>query len=336
MSGATSNPPTNPGAAMRQANFGNHMDFFAPGLKRWQTSEWRPENPRRFMPISVTGGSCVLQCDHCEAKVLKGMISARSGDELMAVARRLKSEGTDGILVSGGSGRDGGVPMEGHLDAIARIRSELGMKIVVHSGVVSPQIAEGLAAAGVDAVMLDIIGADETIRDVYHLDLTVDDFDRALGLLAAAELRIIPHIVLGMHYGRFLGEHRALEMIAAHAVSTLILVVLVPLVGTPMEHIPPPPVPDVVDFFALARATMPTTTINLGCGRPMGETKVALDRAAIDHGLNGIAYPAEGAIAYAESLGLEARLYEYCCSLTWTGAAEQSYREVSVAVGRTA
>ena len=336
MSGATSNPPTNPGAAMRQANFGNHMDFFAPGLKRWQTSEWRPENPRRFMPISVTGGSCVLQCDHCEAKVLKGMISARSGDELMAVARRLKSEGTDGILVSGGSGRDGGVPMEGHLDAIARIRSELGMKIVVHSGVVSPQIAEGLAAAGVDAVMLDIIGADETIRDVYHLDLTVDDFDRALGLLAAAELRIIPHIVLGMHYGRFLGEHRALEMIAAHAVSTLILVVLVPLVGTPIEHIPPPPVPDVVDFFALARATMPTTTINLGCGRPMGETKVALDRAAIDHGLNGIAYPAEGAIAYAESLGLEARLYEYCCSLTWTGAAEQSYREVSVAVGRTA
>jgi hypothetical protein len=63
----------------------------------------------------------------------------------------------------------------------------------------------------------------------------------------------------------------------------------------------------------------------------MGETKVALDRAAIDHGLNGIAYPAQGAIAYAESLGLEARLYEYCCSLTWTGAAEQSYRQVSVA-----
>jgi hypothetical protein len=332
MSAAASASRTVPGYAVREANFGNHMDFFAPGLKRWQTSEWRPENQRRFLPISVTGGSCVLQCDHCEAKVLKGMISARSGDELIAVARQLKRAGTDGILVSGGSGRDGGVPLEDHLDAIALIRNELAMKVVVHSGVVSPKIAAGLATAGVDAVMLDIIGADETIRDVYHLDLTVDDFDRSLGLLAEAELRIIPHIVLGMHYGRFLGEHRALEVIAAHPVSTLILVVLVPLVGTPMEHIPPPPVPDVVDFFALARATMPTTTINLGCGRPMGETKVALDRAAIDHGLNGIAYPAEGAIHYAESLGLEARLYEYCCSLTWTGAADQSYRQVSVDV----
>ena len=336
MTRPVSSSPTEAGSAVREANFGRRMDFFAPGLKRWETSEWRPENPRRFLPISVTGGSCALQCDHCEAKVLKGMISARTGDELMAVAARLQREGTDGILVSGGSARDGGVPMEGHLEAIGRIRRELGMKVVVHSGVVSPRIAEGLATAGVEAVMLDIIGADETIRDVYHLDLTVDDFDRSLGLLAEAGLRIIPHIVLGMHYGRFLGEHRALEIIAAHPVSTLILVVLVPLVGTPMEHIPPPPVPEVIDFFALARTTLPATTINLGCGRPMGEAKVALDRAAIDHGLNGIAYPADGAIAYAESLGLEARLYEYCCSLTWTGAAEQSYRQVSVAVGSRA
>jgi uncharacterized radical SAM superfamily protein len=320
------------GFDLRAENFGNHIDFFAPGLKRWQTAEWRPDNPRRFMPISVTGGSCALQCDHCEAKVLKGMISARTGDELLAVATRMRREGTEGILVSGGSTREGGVPMEGHLAAIARIKNELGMKVVVHSGVVSPRIAEGLAAAGVDAVMLDIIGANETIRDVYHLDLTVDDFDHSLALLAQAKLRIIPHIVLGMHYGKFLGEHRALEMIAAHPVSTLIIVVLVPLVGTPMEHIPPPPVSEVVDFFALARAAMPSTTINLGCGRPMGDTKVALDRAAIDHGLNGIAYPADGAIAYAESVGLETRLYEYCCSLTWTGAAEQSYRQISVDV----
>jgi len=28
------------------------MDFYAPGLKRWQTSEWVPANPRRFLPVS--------------------------------------------------------------------------------------------------------------------------------------------------------------------------------------------------------------------------------------------------------------------------------------------
>jgi uncharacterized radical SAM superfamily protein len=179
--------------------------------------------------------------------------------------------------------------------------------------------------------MLDIIGADETIRDVYHLDLTADDFDASLALLAGEGLRIIPHIVLGLHYGRFLGEHRALDMISRHPVSTLILVVLVPLVGTPMEHLPPPPVDDVVAFFETARLAMPTTKVNLGCARPLGDMKVVLDRAAIDHGLNGIAYPADGMIEYARARGLDPRLYEYCCSLTWVGDEGGGYRKVAVA-----
>ncbi len=320
------------GFDVRTANFGDAIDFFAPGLKRWETREWKPTNPRRFLPVSVTGDACALQCDHCQAKVLEGMIAVTGRRDLFELAARLQSEGTDGLLVSGGSTRTGAVPLERHLDDIGRIRRELGMKVVVHSGVVTPTVARGLADVGVDAVMLDIIGADETIRDVYHLDLTTSDFDRSLSHLAEAGLRIIPHIVLGMHYGQFLGEQTALDMIASYPVSTLILVVLVPLVGTPMEHIAPPPVADVIDFVDVARSTLPTTTLNLGCGRPMGAMKVELDRAAIDHGLNGIAYPADGAIEYARGRGLTANLYEYCCSLTWAGEAGNAYREVSVAL----
>ncbi len=319
-----------PGFDLRLANFGPTMEFYAPGLKRWETSEWSPTNPRRFLPVSVTGGACALQCDHCQAKVLKGMIAVRGADNLFQLAARLQADGTDGILVSGGSTKNGGVPLFFHLDHIRRIKEELGMRVVVHSGVVAPAIAAGLAEAGVDGVMLDVIGADETIRDVYHLDLTVDDFERSLALLSEHGLRIIPHIVLGMHYGRFLGEHRALDMIARHAVSTLILVVLVPLVGTPMQDVPPPPVDEVVGFFATARQAMPDTKINLGCGRPMGATKVALDQGAVDHGLNGIAYPAEGIVAYARSRGLDPALYEYCCSLTWVGDGEAMYRQVTL------
>ena len=308
-----------PGAALRRRNFGEVMDFYAPGLKRWETSEWAPTNPRRFLPISVTGGACALQCDHCQAKVLDGMISVRAGSDLFQLAAELRAGGSQGLLVSGGSTRTGGVPLLAHLRHVPRIREELGMTVIVHSGVVSPALADALAEAKVDAVMLDVIGADETIRDVYHLDLTAEDFSRSLALLAAAGLRIIPHIVLGLHYGRFLGEYRALEMIGAHPVSTLILVVLVPLIGTPMAHLPPPPVADVTDFFARAREAMPDTTVNLGCARPMGAMKVELDVAAVDLGLNGIAYPAEGTIAYARARGLEARLHEWCCSMTWAG-----------------
>ncbi|HYH52396.1 MAG TPA: radical SAM protein [Acidimicrobiia bacterium] len=326
---AASAAPT-AGFALRRANFADTIEFYAPGLKRWETPEWKPSNPRRFLPVSVTGSACALSCDHCQAKVLEGMVSVRAGEDLFDVAATLKRQGSEGLLVSGGSTRAGGVPMLGHLRHVPRIKDELGMKVIAHSGVVSPELAEGLADAGVDGVMLDIIGADETIRDVYHLDLTTAHFERSLSLLAERGLRIIPHIVCGLHYGRFLGEHRALEMISRYPVSTLIIVVLVPLVGTPMAHLPPPPVEDVIDFFACARAAMPTTKVNLGCARPLGAMKRELDEAAIDHGLNGIAYPADGAIAYARSRGLEPKLYEYCCSLTWTGDEGGGWSEVKL------
>lgn len=319
-----------PALVARPAHYPDVMDFYAPGLKRWESSEWRPENPRRFLPVSVTGPACALQCDHCQAKVLDGMVSVRAGVDLLELARTLQASGAQGLLVSGGSGRTGEVPLLPHLWAVRRVREELGMRVVVHSGVVSPKLAAGLAECEVDGVMLDIIGADETISQVYHLDLRAADFDRSLGLLEERGLRIIPHIVLGLHYGTFLGEHRALEMVASHHVSTLILVVLTPLVGTPMAHLPPPPVGEVVDFFAEARQAVPSVPVNLGCARPMGSMKVELDHAAVDHGLNGIAYPADGIIAYARARGLRTRLHEWCCSLTWAGD-DDDYRSVTVA-----
>ncbi len=325
----TPRPPRRETAGMRlrRRRFGTAIEFYAPGLKRWQTGEWTPERANRFMALSVTGTACALQCDHCQTKVLQGMPGVRlSPSEAMVshkadlyhLASRLKTEGTEGILISGGSDKSGEVPLARHFADMKRVKDELGLKVIVHSGVVSPELAAGLAEAGVDGVMLDVIGADETIEQVYHLNLTAGDFERSLELLAERDMRIIPHIVLGLHYGRFLGEHNALEMIRRHPVSALVLVVLTPLTGTPMEHLEPPPVGEVVDFFAHARAAMPETPVNLGCGRPMGEMKVALDRAAIDHGLNGIAYPADGIVEYARASGLDPELYEYCCSLTWT------------------
>jgi hypothetical protein len=122
-----------------------------------------------------------------------------------------------------------------------------------------------------------------------------------------------------LHYGRFLGEHRALEMVVGYNVAALVLVVLVPLAGTPMAGLPPPPADQVTDFFATARRAVPATPVNLGCARPLGALKGELDRAAIDVGLDGIAYPADGVIEYARSRGLSPRLFESCCSLTWGG-----------------
>jgi hypothetical protein len=307
------------------------MDFYAPGLKRWQTAEWAPATPRRFLAVSVTGSACALACDHCRAKALDAMVAVRPGEDLFSVAACLRAQGCEGLLVSGGSTRAGGVPLLAHLRHIPRIRQELGMKVVLHTGLVSPELAAGLASSGADGVMLDVIGSDDTLRDVYHMDLSVDDVERSLRLLSGHGLAVVPHIVLGLHYGRFLGEHRALEMLVGYPISALVLVVLTPLAGTPMAGLAPPPVDQVTGFFATARLAVPGTPVNLGCARPPGAMKLELDQAAVDLGLNGIAYPADGAIEYARARGLTPRLFEYCCSLTWSGAHERGLAAVRVA-----
>jgi hypothetical protein len=249
--------------------------------------------------------------------MLDSMLSLRPGEDLFELAVRLHGRGTRALLVSGGSRIDGQVPLEAHLGNIARIRSELGMKVVVHSGFATAELAAGLAACGVDGVMIDVIGADETLREVYHLDLGVDDVERSLRALCDNGLKVIPHIVAGLHYGRFLGERRALEIVSRYRVSALVLVVLQPLAGTPMVGLPPCSPEEIGKFFAEARLSLPSLKINLGCARPLGAAKVEIDRAAVDLGLNGIAFPAEGTIRYARERGYEPRLAECCCSLAW-------------------
>ena len=78
-----------------------------------------------------------------------------------------------------------------------------------------------MAETGVDLAIIDIIGAPETVREVYNLDRPVADFDAALGALCGAGLRVAPHIVIGVHFGALKGEWRALEICASTLASGL-------------------------------------------------------------------------------------------------------------------
>lgn len=301
--------------SLRKDHFPDEIHFFAPGLKRYCTEEFQQVNPRAFLSISLTGSSCALQCDHCEARILESMLPVPSRESLFDLCSRLVKKGTRGVLISGGSSPiTGGVPLQKYLVDIGRMKTELGLRVMVHTGLVNEATAKGLSEAGVDGVMMDVIGADETIRDVYHMEFAVRDFDRSLDLLCKHGLSVRPHIILGLHYGKILGEYNALELIAKYPVHALVLVVITPLMGTAMQDVKPPEIPELQTFFHMARQRMPRTAIMVGCSRPAGEHKEALDRAAIDFGLNGIAYPAEGIVEYARSKGLKPHFYEDSCS----------------------
>jgi uncharacterized radical SAM superfamily protein len=76
-------------------------------------------------------------------------------------------------------------------------------------------------------------------------------------------------------------------------------------------------VEEIRQFFVHTRLTLPQSPVMLGCARPVGQSKLQTDRAAVDSGFNGIAYPAEGIITYARQRGLHAKLVNACCGVQW-------------------
>lgn len=301
---------------VRLANFGKVIHFHAPGLKRFETEEFRQESRKGLIAISLTGSKCALMCDHCKSKVLHSMRRVPLGKNLFQMAEELVKGGTRSILISGGCDADGRVPHLKYMDQIARIKARLPLRIIVHSGLVDEELAQALRETGVDGAMIDIIGDNGTIRRVYHLKKRgVEDFERSLELLVRYDVSVIPHIVIGLHYGRILGEYRAMEMIRPHPISALIFVILMPILSTPMFGAAPPPLEGVGDIFYNARLHFPKTPVHLGCARPMGDIMQETDKLAIDLGLNGIAYPAPGVVSYARQRGLVPEFHETCCSI---------------------
>ncbi|MCK5158674.1 MAG: radical SAM protein, partial [Candidatus Heimdallarchaeota archaeon] len=229
--------------------------FYAPSFINYKTNYLR-SSPAFFPSVSITGSSCALNCKHCNGKVLNTMFPAHSPKELFELCRELKEKGAIGCLISGGCLPDGSVPLDEFVDAISKVKKELGLTIVAHTGVIELSTAEKLKRAGVDAVLLDIIGSDQTIREVYRLEISVEDYDRSLKALQRSGIPFVPHLLVGLHYGKLKGELQALKMISNHSPSAIIMIAFMPIHGTPMEKVNPPNPEDIAKVLVTARLMM--------------------------------------------------------------------------------
>jgi uncharacterized radical SAM superfamily protein len=306
---------------VRRRAFADEIFFFTPSLKHYESDEVATPSEARFVPVSVTGRSCRLMCDHCSARILESMHAVATPDALLELGARLAGRGIEGILLTGGSDRAGVVPLRPYADAIRTLKDERGLTVIVHTGLLDEEDARALAQAGVDAAMIDIIGSDETIRDVYHLEARASDFEASLRALCGAGVPTAPHVVVGIHYGKIVGERRALEMIARLPIAALVIVVLSPIPGTPMEGVRPLAGDDLAPIFVEARIAFPETPVLLGCARPEGGEKRGIDEAALAAGFNGIAFPADGIVAAAERMGFRPVFSSDCCALIFRDLA---------------
>jgi len=248
------------------------------------------------------------------------MIPATTPQELLEVCTKIKNDGSTGCLISGGSLSNGSVPLMKFIPTITLVRQDLGLQTVIHTGLVDAYLASALASTGVDAAMIDIVGSNDTVKEICHLD-DVRSFDRSLSLLEENGIPTVPHIVVGMHYGKLKGERAALEIISRHNPAAVVIVAFMPIANTRMEHVSPPRALDVARVVLASRLLMPEAPLLLGCARPRGQHKVETDILAIKAGVNGIAYPSDEACELAQELGLSTRFHEKCCSLLWQDLA---------------
>lgn len=300
------------------------LRFSTPTFKSYGSSELRGCSKMSFPAFSITGGACALDCDHCHARILDPMIPATSPASLDEQVRRLVAEqDLQGFLLSGGSNRRNEIRYERFYPVVETLKRDFPhLRVAVHSALIDRPRAVRMAAAGVDTAMLDIIGAAETIREVYHLDRPVDDFEAALEALCATGMEVVPHIVIGLHYGRVLGEAAALDIVARHAIHALVLVVIMPYYATPGTFETPSP-HAVGEVFLRARERLPQREVLLGCARPAGLHKRATDAYAVMAGLDGIAFPADGTVAVARAVGRPCHQEHACCSLKLAQARRQ-------------
>jgi len=287
--------------------------FYAPSFMYYKT-EYFCSSSRDFPTISVTGKMCALKCKHCNGKVLETMHSALTPEKLYSLCRKLRDIGALGCLISGGCLPDGSVPIDKFIDAIKKVKKDFGLTIFVHVGIINFERAERLREAGVDAALIDVIGADETIKEICNLDATVGDYEASLRALSDAGVNFVPHIIVGLHYGKLKGELYALKMISRYNPAAIVVIAFMPIRGTPMEGIKPPSPMNIAKVAALARLMFPEKPIALGCMRPKGKYRVETDILAIKAGVNAIAFPAEEAVKFAEEKGYVINFSSFCCS----------------------
>ena len=298
------------GLDQRLSIYGNGLLCYSPTAYPYEIKDHTQVGPHNFVSLSVTGTSCSLKCEHCDGRLLKGMESTITPENLFDRCQEIKTLGGEGVLISGGSDSKGYVPLERFTDSIQRVKSELNLEVVVHTGLVSEKTAQGLAEAQIDAAMLDIIGDERVSREVYHIEDGPRKMRHSLDILEELGIPTVPHILVGLDYGNLDGEIEALDLIALGNPAAVVIIALSPLRKTPMEGVIPPAPEDIGRIMTVARLGMKEVPILLGCARPMGNHKIATDKYAILSGVNGIALISQEAVDFARENGLKPTFLE--------------------------
>lgn len=261
--------------------------------------------PIKTKAVSVTGTKCGLKCAHCDGHYLKKMVPIDNWQKGI-------DANTTSCLISGGCDDQGKVPILRYLPIIKEIKASQ-RRTNLHVGLLDDEEIEKVGIVA-DVVSFDFVGDNETIRDVYGLNKSVEDYIRVYSKLRE-KVTVLPHICIGLRGGKISGEYKALELLQKLGVKGLVFIVFAPTEGTKYAKKEAPSLEEVAKLLCRAREDFPQVPIHLGCMRPKGKYRAELDQLALRCGVNKIVQPTSGAINLANQLGLLVKEGEECCVL---------------------
>ncbi|MFX1569862.1 MAG: radical SAM protein, partial [Promethearchaeota archaeon] len=288
---------------------------------------------KRFPAISVTGIECALECEHCSKKYLKGMKDLVDNKDLEQFLIELYKNNGVGALISGGSNHDGSVPILNFLDTIQKVKRNTNLIINTHTGLLNKETAEKLADANVDIVSFDVNMDDEVVRNIYHLDIELNEYKRAIDLLIKYKLNIVPHICVGLYYGILNKELDSIKFIkeTLKNPSLIVVIALIPPKNSKLKFNMPKP-KDIAKIIALLRFIFPKTEISLGCMRPRGRIKTEVERYAIKAGITRIEIPSRDTLKWLKKYNQEVqfKFFSACCAIPkkFENLAESNQRDI--------
>ena len=289
---------------IKQKKNGNLLKIFIPN--------------KRFPAISITGSECSLHCEHCNKKYLDDMKPILNNSELKSYLLELYKNDGIGVLLSGGCLPDGSVPLLNFLDTIKEVKKKTNLIINAHTGLLSEETAKQLAVAGVDIVSFDVTVDKDIINDIYHLNKNIGDYKKAISLLQKYGINIVPHICIGLFYGKIHKELETIKFLKESGLNPSLIVMnaLIPPNDSENKFISPQP-SDIAKIIAITKFAYPEAEISLGCMRPRGNMKLEIEKYAIKAGINRIEIPSKNTLKWVKEKDPEAviRFFSACCAI---------------------